>query len=1174
MKKNALVTRTLSSLFLCALIILGPMGIRCLVLAADESLCAEVKIEIRHELTLERQAFDAHMKINNGLSQITLEDVKVDVRFMDGEGDPVIASDNPNDTDALFFIRIDSMSGINDVSGGGTIEPASKADIHWLIIPAPGAANGEPRGTLYYVGATLSYTIGGEEDITEVTPDYICVKPMPKLVLDYFLPEDVYGDDAFTAEIEPPVPFSLGVRVGNKGAGIARNVKINSAQPRIVENKLGLLIGFVIEGCEVNGGAATPSLLAGFGDIPPDGSGVARWIMTCSLSGRFEEFTARYTHSNELGGQLTALIRKEDVNTHYLVRDVLVDFPGRDNIKDFLAIEGEAYRVYESESMDTEVIDESASASLKGFGEQYSLSVPLNEGFIYVRLPDPHGGQKVLGEVVRSDGKRIRMENAWLSKTRKGSNSWEHSFNLFDVSTTGSYSILYEDAKHGPQPPVLQFIPDRIGFEGQQLSFIVEASDPNATIPALSADPLPAGVIFIDREDGTGVFHWTPLIGQAGRYVVKFTASDGVLSDTQKANITIAAEGDSDADGMLDDWELRYFGTLKRDGTGDYDNDGISDLDEFLNGTDPTDGNHAPSMPRVVAPENGQETTALQPELVIQNSVDPEDDVLSYTFEVYSDEQMTALVASAAGVAAGEDKTSWTVTGELNENSWYLWRVRATDGIAHSLWAYGMFFVNTQNEAPGSFCASSPANNTEVDTLTPELKVTNSLDVDEDSLAYTFRVYEDCGMNTLVVASPEILQGQEGTTSWNVNTPLNDNTWYYWMALVTDEDGATAQSPLVSFRVNTFNHAPPAPAISSPGVGMEAGFQDPDLKANTVMDPDGDMLSYFFELDRMNTFDDASKQSSGEIFDGLSTVSWHVAELEDDTWYFWRVKASDGRAHSPWANGSFFVNTENGPPLSPTARNPGDRAWVATSTPKLKLVSGVDPDEDSLLYRYEVYSATDPDQPFATAETATPEWFVNPQLNDRTWYSWRAQAEDEQGEKTPWTGRFPFFVDQSGHNDPPEAHAGGDIQVDEGERAFLDGSGSYDPDDTPGPLAFYWRFVSLPPGSGLTDAEISDADTPYSSFLPDVTGTYGIELSVNDGKESASDQVRVTCVPVGDLDGDGHVDGDDRNILRAAFGACTGDVGFVPGADYDGDGCITFNDYREWYKLYKDFISN
>lgn len=34
---------------------------------AVEAVCARVKIEIKQELTLERQAFDATMKINNGL---------------------------------------------------------------------------------------------------------------------------------------------------------------------------------------------------------------------------------------------------------------------------------------------------------------------------------------------------------------------------------------------------------------------------------------------------------------------------------------------------------------------------------------------------------------------------------------------------------------------------------------------------------------------------------------------------------------------------------------------------------------------------------------------------------------------------------------------------------------------------------------------------------------------------------------------------------------------------------------------------------------------------------------------------------------------------------------------------------------------------------------------------
>lgn len=83
------------------------------------------------------------------------------------------------------------------------------------------------------------------------------------------------------------------------------------------------------------------------------------------------------------------------------------------------------------------------------------------------------------------------------------------------------------------------------------------------------------------------------------------------------------------------------------------------------------------------------------------------------------------------------------------------------------------------------------------------------------------------------------------------------------------------------------------------------------------------------------------------------------------------------------------------------------------------------------------------------------------------------------------------------------------------------------------------------------------------------------EVIVTDGAGNTSSiAVNIDCAALcGDLDADGDVDGADRNILRSAFRTCTGDAGFIAEADYDGDGCITFNDYVEWYKCYKAFIA-
>jgi len=51
---------------------------------------------------------------------------------------------------------------------------------------------------------------------------------------------------------------------------------------------------------------------------------------------------------------------------------------------------------------------------------------------------------------------------------------------------------------------------------------------------------------------------------------------------------TVIGFVDTDGDGMDDNWELQYFQTLARDGSGDFDGDGMTDLQEYLAGTDPT----------------------------------------------------------------------------------------------------------------------------------------------------------------------------------------------------------------------------------------------------------------------------------------------------------------------------------------------------------------------------------------------------------------------------------------------------------------------------------------------------------------------------------------------------------------------------------------------------------
>lgn len=95
-------------------------------------------------------------------------------------------------------------------------------------------------------------------------------------------------------------------------------------------------------------------------------------------------------------------------------------------------------------------------------------------------------------------------------------------------------------------------------------------------------------------------------------------------------------------------------------------------------------------------------------------------------------------------------------------------------------------------------------------------------------------------------------------------------------------------------------------------------------------------------------------------------------------------------------------------------------------------------------------------------------------------------------------------------NSPPTADAGPDQTVNVGDTVVLDGSGSSDPDNDD--LTYQWSFVSVPQGSTAT---LSDPASVNPTFVPDIAGTYEVQLIVNDGSvNSAPDVVVITANPI------------------------------------------------------------
>ncbi|MFC3149443.1 putative Ig domain-containing protein [Litoribrevibacter euphylliae] len=1024
------------------------------VATAEEALCAQVKIEILQGITLERQAFEATMRITNSLDLYAIEDIQVDINFKDEDDNDVLASSDSAASNATFFIRLDYDDGLEELATGangavvdGRISPNTVGEMRWLIIPTPGASGDLPTGKLYFVGATLNYKFGGKEERVEVAPDTIIVKPQPVLTLDYFLTEEVYGDDAFTKDIvEPVVPYSLGIRLANNGKGEAKSVTIDSAEPKIVENEMGLLIGFKITGSYVNDESAEPSLKMNFGDIAAGDRTVGRWIMETTLSGKFIEFGATVSHAAEYGGELTSLI--EAANTHFLVKDVQVDLPGRDSVNDFLAHNGgdtdtPALWVYESEPLGvkTAACDDCAevtriSATLGAEQNQVDgkhrllTAAETIPGFGYIKVADPYQGSKVLSKAVRADGSVLQANNAWLSQERNADLiNFDYFIHIFDDNPTSTYDLVFDELASVPQPPVIAYINDKTTYEGGQVGFLIRTSDPNRTTPTLTVNQLPLGAHFEYDNQGKGIFRWFPQLGQAGVYPVTFTASDGQLNTSLTVTIKVNPATDTDGDGLLDEWELDNFGDLSRDGTGDFDGDGYTDLEEFERGWNPKEAAKAPDVPQIDSPAFGAETSTLEPELIIQNSRHADELVVTYQYEVYADEGMTDLVFSIADVEEDYEKTTQVMQAGLvqqavNDNAWYYWRVRGVAPEGTGEWAYGKFFINTQNDLPTVPAISAPANDSQLSELQPTLSVTNSFDIDNDELTYRFVVYPEGDDANPVAEISGLAAGDNGHTDWQVPVELVENQRYQWQVEVTDEHEAKVSSAVAGFMINLANDAPSAPVVVLPVDQQEVNQAAVTLVVNNGEDPDYQSLSYFFELDEVNTFDSGARILSGEVLEGANAATGQTAftfdQLIENKTYFWRVKASDGELDSDWVQASFTVNAVNEAPTVPTVSNPGNDATVEVIQPTLSLNPATDVDNDSLSYEIELYADLALTQGVVSAVVSDQSWQVTTSLPDNNFYYWRARAIDEHGLASDWSTVSRFFVNKDGYNDSPQ----------------------------------------------------------------------------------------------------------------------------------------------------------
>ncbi len=422
------------------------------------SVCASVTINITQKVVMTREAFEGTLTIYNGNKTTAMQEIKLNLEIKDENG--VLCND-------LFQIETKALDILTGIDGTGTLGADQKGSATVLFIPEKGAAPTVPKS--YSFGGSFSYL----DPFTGVTvtkplfPVTLDVNPSPDLYLHYFMQRDILGDDALTEPIEPIVPAEFAVMVQNDGYGTAKNVRIESAQPKIVENEKGLAINFALIGSNLNGQPCQLGLTnIDFGNIAPKKATIGQWWFTSTLLGHFISYETKLTHLDSRGNPDLSLI--SGVSLHELIHSVRVYSGVEDGINDFLVNEVQDSKempdiIYLSNigTLDVYPAVSSSTSGTVGSGIQLAVT-PSQIGWNYIKFSDPSNGKYTITSVTRSDGQVIPLDNVWQTHVTLPDGkepiyeNMMHFLDVFAANNSQTYTIKFTPKDQNP-PQIVRF---------------------------------------------------------------------------------------------------------------------------------------------------------------------------------------------------------------------------------------------------------------------------------------------------------------------------------------------------------------------------------------------------------------------------------------------------------------------------------------------------------------------------------------------------------------------------------------------------------------------------------------------------------------------------------------------------------------------------------------------
>lgn len=565
-------------------------------------------------------------------------------------------------------------------------------------------------------------------------------------------------------------------------------------------------------------------------------------------------------------------------------------------------------------------------------------------------------------------------------------------------------------------PPHLVQVPPRLGVEGDSLTFMIYASDPDSTVPNLTADSLPFGAVFDDYANGAGRFRWTPDFWQAGQYEVFFMAADdSSAADTMIVAISVenrnapptifpvadtsvfegdslilvvtAADPDSTKPSLYAD-VLPATSAFAVDSTGagifrwspDFDAQGLYAL-RFIAVDDSLVADTLEVMitvlnvnrpPIISAPDT---VSVLEGDSLVLTigAIDPDSTVPSLSIP------SPPPGSEFTDVGDGSGLFRW-MPGYNQHGAYEILIVAEDDSLASDSSTLPIIVVDV--DVPPALDSIDPVTAREGDSLYIPIRAT-----DADGTFPTLRAES-------LPPDAQFIDNTSGAGMFEWVVPFHCAGVYVVTFIAED----TMFADTATLEVTILNRPPEIHAISLDGVTDNMHVINDQPIFSWIYLDGAQHSQEYAEIEVGNDSDwfEAELWNPDSLQSSDTLVMYDGAPLLDGETYFIRIRAHNGFLWSAWTESLFRMNT---PPSPPTLVSPVGGEIVVNATPAFSIVRGFDLENDSLWYECALYA----DQSLTVAlsdgeliadQTDTVWWTPQVTLVDDARYWWRARSWD------------------------------------------------------------------------------------------------------------------------------------------------------------------------------------